>query len=46
MKAFKIRWQNCFMEYGVTVVTAKTKSQAEKIFARDFGSDYIIFAIN
>ena len=45
MKAFKIYWENCFMQEGVTKILAKTEKAAIKQFEKDFGVDYLIISV-
>ena len=45
MKTFNIKWQNCFMQEGTAKIRARSVADAESIFSKDFGSDYIIVCV-
>jgi hypothetical protein len=45
VKTFSVKWQNCFMQEGTAKIQAQSAADAEAIFDKEFGCDYMIICV-
>lgn len=45
MKTFSVKWQDCFMQEGTAKIQAQSAAEAQAIFDKKFGCDYMIICV-